>query len=193
LAPFKARHIRDGWSFVMTLNESAAYGTYPREIALPEIVCTLNRAGFENKDICMVLSPRHPLATVVRDARIVDANTKESSFGARMIGWFSELGAVVIPTVGFFIRSQAFFRALMIEQDFSSLCGESRTLAGLGFSHDEAKRLGRQLGDVGVLVYVACPERARADRASDLLRRAGAREAASFQGASLAHAAAAVA
>ena len=178
---------------MITLSESAAYGTYPRETALPDIVCSLNRAGFENEDICMVLSPGHPLATVVRDARIVDANTKESSFGARMIGWFSELGAVVIPTVGFFIRSQAFFRALMIEQDFSSLCGESRTLAGLGFSHDEARRLGRELGEVGVLVYVACPERGRADRASDLLRRAGAREAASLQGPSFAHAAAAVA
>jgi hypothetical protein len=173
------------------ISESAAYGTYPREIALPEIVGTLNRAGFENEDICMVLSAGHPLATIVRDARIVGANTKESSFGARMIGWFSELGAVVIPSVGFFIRSQVFFRALMIEQDFSSLCGGSKTLAGLGFSHDEARRLGRQLGEVGVLVYVACPERGRADRASELMRRAGARESASVQGAGFARAAAA--
>ena len=176
----------------MTVSESAAYGTYARETALPDLVGTLNRAGFENEDICMVLSPGHPLATVVCDARIVDSNVKGGSVGARMIGWFSQLGAVVIPTVGFFIRSQAFFRALMIEQDFSTLCGESKTLAGLGFSYDEARRLGHQLGELGVLVYVACPERARADRASEVLRHAGAREA-SVQAGSMQHAVAAVA
>jgi len=186
----------------MTVSESAAYATYARETALPDLVGTLNRAGFENEDICMVLSPGHPLATVVRDARIVDSNVKGSSVGARMIGCFSKLGAVVIPTVGFFIRSQAFFRALMLEPDFSplykeslcgeSLCGESKTLAGLGFSFDEAKRLAYQLGDVGALVYVACRERARADRASEVLRHAGAREA-SVQAGGMPHAVAAVA
>lgn len=162
---------------------AAAYGMYPRNISLPEIVYPLNRAGFQNEDICMVLSPAHPVATVVRDARIVNADREENAVSARMIGWFSEFGAVVIPTVGFFIRSQVFFHALMIEQDFSLLCGESRTLAGLGFSHDDANRLGRQLGDVGVLVYVACPQPARADWAIELLRQTGAREAASLESA----------
>ena len=167
----------------MTVNEAAAYGMYPRNIALPDIVSTLNLGGFGNEDICMVLSPAHPVATVVREARIFNANPEDGALSARMIGWFSEFGAVVIPTVGFFIRSQAFFHALMIGQDFSPLCGESRTLAGLGFSHDEAQRLGRELGEVGVLVYVACPERARADWAIELLRRTGAREAASLESA----------
>jgi hypothetical protein len=165
----------------MTFTESAAYGTYPRDSSLPEIVGTLNRAGFENEDICMVLSPAHPDATAVRDARIVNADLEQNAASVRMIGWFGRFGAVVIPTVGFFIRSQAFFRALMIEQDFSPLCGGSRTLAGLGFSQDDATRLDRQLGDVGVLVYVACPERARADWAIELLRKMGAREAASVE------------
>ncbi len=177
----------------MTAGESAAYGTYPRESALPDIVCALNRAGFENEDICMVLSPGHPLATIVRDARIADSDVKENSVGARMIGWFSELGAVVIPTVGFFIRSEAFFAALLSEQDVASWSGKSKALAGLGFSHDEARRLGRQIGDVGVLVYVSCAERARADWAKELLRRAGARESASVQAGSLNRAATAVA
>jgi|SRR5271170_1052229 hypothetical protein len=165
----------------MTVSESAAYGMYPRNIPLSKIVHALNREGFENKDICLVLSPAHPVAAVVRDARIVDANPAESAASARTIGWFSEFGAVVIPTVGFFIRSQAFFHALMIEQDFSPLCGGSKTLAGLGFSLEDAKRLGRQLCDVGVLVYVACSKRTRADWAIELLRHSGAGEAASLE------------
>jgi hypothetical protein len=174
----------------MALSTAAAYGTYPHSVALPDIVHTLNRAGFVNEDICMVLSPAHPVAAVVRDARVVNAGREENAMSARMIGWFSEFGAVVIPTVGFFIRSQAFFRALMVQQDFAPLCGESRTLLGLGFSADEARRLGQQLDDVGALVYVACPESASADWAIELLRRTGAQEAASLQKAKAAEAAA---
>jgi hypothetical protein len=170
----------------MTVNEAAAYGMYPRNIALPDIVSSLNLGGFENKDICMVLSPAHPAATLVRDARIFNANLEDGAVSARMIGWFSEFGAVVIPTVGFFIRSQAFFHALVIEQNFSSACGQARTLVGLGFSGDEANRLGREMADVGVMVYVACEERARVDRAIELLRRTGAREAASLNSATAA-------
>jgi len=162
----------------MLANESAAYGMYSRHIALPEIVSSLNRAGFGNEDICMVLSPAHPIASIVRDARIDSANVGGGAASASMIGWFSEFGAVVIPTVGFFIRSQAFLNALLIEDDGAALCGGSKTLAGLGFSNDDASRLGRQLGDVGALVYVACPERTRAGSAIELLIRSGAKEAA---------------
>ena len=116
----------------------------------------------------------------VNEAGTLDAVGPQNALGARMIGWFSEFGAVVIPTVGFFIRSQMFFHALVVEQNFPSLSRGSRTLLGLGFSQAEAKRLGRQLCDVGALVYVSCRENAKADGAIELLRRTGAREAASL-------------
>lgn len=162
----------------MSATGTAAYGMYPRNVALPEVVCALNRAGFGNQDICMVLSPAHPVATVVRDARITDCEREESASGAHMIGWFSEFGAVVIPTVGFFIRSQEFFHALLIEQNFPAMSLGSRTLLGLGFSEGEARRLGHQLSDVGAMVYVSCQKSGTADSAIELLRRAGAKEAA---------------
>jgi hypothetical protein len=165
----------------MKLSLTAAYGMYPSTIALPEVVQILNRAGFGNKDICMVISPAHPVATVVRDSRIADAEAgAEKENGALgLIGWVSEFGAVVIPTVGLFIRSQVFFHALMAEQDFP--CGESRTLLGLGFPEGEAKRLSHQVTDVGAMVYVSCPESARADSALELLRRTGAQEVAALE------------
>ena len=171
-------------------NTAAAYGMYPRSVALPEVVYALNRAGFENEDICMVLSPAHPVATVVRDAKMLDAKPEENASGARMIGWFSEFGAVVIPTVGFFIRSQAFFRALATEQDFPAMSRGSRTLVGLGFSEGEAKRLGYQLSDVGAMVYVSCRENCNADSAIALLRGTGAKEASRLAMAKAAEAAA---
>jgi len=160
---------------------AAAYGMYPAGATLSDIVYTLNRAGFENEDICMVLSPTHPVATVIRDAKMFSEEREASAISARMIGWFSEFGAVVIPTIGFFIRSRAFFHALVVEENSGSLNGESRTLVGLGFAKNDAERLSSRLCDVGVLVYVSCQESARIDGVIELLRRTGALEAASIE------------
>lgn len=159
---------------------TAAYGTYPRTAALSEIVFALNRSGFEKEDICMVLSPGHPAASAMRDGGIASIE-RGSAQSARTIGWFSEFGAVVIPTVGLFIRSLSFFRALMGEPGSAALCGgRTTTLRGLGFSEDEARRLDRQLDDIGALIYVACPESARAESARELMRLTGARETAAL-------------
>jgi hypothetical protein len=159
----------------MKANGTAAYAMYPRSVALLDVVCALNQAGFGNEDICMVLSPAHPDA-----ATVFDGEGEKVSASARMIAWFSEFGAVFIPTVGFFIRSQSFFDALSSEQNLPSLSRGSRTLLGLGFPQEEAKRLGRQLSDFGALVYVSCTETAKADGAIKLLRKLGAREASSL-------------
>jgi hypothetical protein len=162
----------------MSSQGTAAYGMYSRNIALPEVVYALNKAGLENQDICMVLSPAHPDAAAVRDASVFG-----ESASARMIRWFSEFGAVFIPTVGFFLRSEAFFPALTTEHHSPKLSRGSHTLLSLGFSPDEAKRLGQQLCDIGALVYVPCKEGIKASGIIDLLRRTGAREAASLGGA----------
>lgn len=159
--------------------QPAAYGMYPRNAALPDVVCTLNRAGFGKEDICIVLSPDHPMAAVVRDAKFVDAAPNDNVQNARTIGWFSQFGAVVIPAVGFFIRSQVFFRALM-EQDLPILSESLRILAGLGFSQEEARKSQRALREAGALVYVACAEKAKAEWAIELLRRSGACDAAAL-------------
>lgn len=161
----------------MSATGTAAYGMYPRNVALPAVVCALRQAGFEKQDICMVLSPAHPDA-----AHLGDASQMEQDDGncARMLAWYSQLGAVVIPTVGFFVRSQEFLQALTAELNLPALSRWARTLMRLGFSSDEAKRLSRQLTDVGALVYVSCPEGTRTNGAIELLRRTGAREASSL-------------
>jgi hypothetical protein len=161
---------------------AAAYGIYSRNSALPDVVHTLNRAGFGNEDICMLLAPTHPAASAVRDANLLRAG-ESTAVGTRLIGWFSEFGAVMIPTIGFFVRSRMFIQALLADQGASAQSGESHTLMGLGFTEDEAHRLGQRLDDdeVEALIYVACKETKRANRASELLRSAGACEAASME------------
>ena len=131
---------------------------YSQDASLNDIVDTLNQAGFDNEDICMMLSPSHPIAAVARNARLFGSERGSNVATAGLIGWLSEFGAVMIPTVGFFIRSQAFFHALMVARDAPALCGNSRSLVGLGFSDDDADRFEGQLRKLGVLVYVACPE-----------------------------------
>jgi len=164
----------------MTANEIAAYGMYARGVALPEVVCALNRAGFENKDICMVLSPAHPDAELVRAPGIFQDEPSDRAISAKTIDWFSKLGAVAIPTVGLFIRSQNFLEALTEVPTGARLSRGTQLLLGLGFSDEDAKRLAHQLYDFGALVYVSCGESAKADGVIELLRDAGAREAASL-------------
>lgn len=164
----------------MAMN-AAAYVIYTQDIALNEVVRNLNQAGFGNEDICMMLSPGHPIASMVRDASLFNTEKEASAVTAGLIGWLSEFGAVVIPTVGFFIRSQAFFHALMVARSAPALCGNARTLVGLGFSEEEAERFEDQLEQLGVLVYVSCTEGAKTLWAREVLRHTGAQEAATLE------------
>ena len=164
----------------MAANTTAAYGLYPQDVALTDIVRNLNQAGFDNEDICMMLSPAHPIASMVRDASLFNSEKENSVVTARLIGWLSEFGAVLIPTVGFFIRSQAFFHAL-VTRNAPALCGNAGTLVGLGFSEEEAERFQDHLCDLGVLVYVSCAEGAKTLWAREVLKHAGAQEAATLE------------
>ncbi|HEY6765425.1 MAG TPA: hypothetical protein VI386_11680 [Candidatus Sulfotelmatobacter sp.] len=159
----------------------AAYGIYSHSAVLNDVVLTLNQAGFLNEDICMMVSPNHPIAGAVRETGIHGCGRETQAGTAQLIGWLSEFGAVMIPTVGFFIRSQAFFHAVLATQDVPGLCGGSTTLAGLGFNASDASRFEKQLRQAGVMVYVTCAESAKVDWAMELLRRIGAREAASLE------------
>lgn len=165
----------------MAMSAAAAYGLYSQDVAVSEIVRNLNQAGFENEDICMMLPAAHPIASIVRGASLFNSEKAASSVTAELIGWLSEFGAVLIPSVGFFIRSQAFFHALMVTNNAPALCGNARTLVGLGFSEEEAERFEDQLGDFGVLVYVSCAEGAKTLWAREVLRHMGAQESATLE------------
>ncbi len=164
----------------MVFAKPAAYGTYSDNVALRQVIQTLNESGFDKEDICVMVSPRHPIAAVMREANILSAEREANAVTAELIGWLMKLGAVMIPTVGFFIRSQAFLHALVTRKDSAALCDSSNALVGLGFSEGDAERFENQLGDTGVLVYVTCPEKARTDWAVELLRRMGAGETATL-------------
>ena len=62
-----------------------------------------------------------------------------------------------------------------------ALCGNARTLVGLGLSRDEAEKYEDQVRHLGALVYVACSESAKTLWAQEVLRHTGARETATLQ------------
>jgi hypothetical protein len=170
----------------MAAQAQAAYGIYPERTALNDVLNTLNHGGFHDENICMMLSPAHPIASVVRDANVLNAEREENVATAGLIGWLAKFGAVVIPTVGFFIRSPKFFHAVLAEKGPMARCGGSRTLVGLGFPEHEAERFETRLRDVGVLVYVSCRENAKTEWALELLRGTGAEEAGTLESEELA-------
>jgi hypothetical protein len=165
----------------MAFNTPAAYGMYPDDVPVQHVVQTLNQSGFDNEQICLMVWPRHHIASVMREANILNSERKSSAMSVEMIGWLMKLGAVIIPTAGFFIRSRAFLHALVMRKDSPGLCGNSGALVGLGFSKRDAERLEDQVCDMGVLVYVACPERDRTTKAVEVLRRTGASETATLE------------
>jgi hypothetical protein len=160
----------------------AAYGMYSQDVPVGDVVHTLNDAGFDNENICMMVSPNHPIATVLRGASVFNGEGDTNTDAAGLIGWLSGFGAVVIPTLGFFIRSPAFFRALVSARQAPALCGDPKTLVSLGFSEGDAVRFERELGlgSMGVLVYISCGENTKTAWARELLRRTGAVEAATL-------------
>jgi hypothetical protein len=161
----------------MAATALAAYGMYPDPVALDEVFSTLNRGGIGNESICMMLSPKHPIAAAVRGANVLSADREASAVTARLIGWLAEFGAVVIPTVGCFIRSQKFFQAIFSEKVTTSRYGSSQTLEDLGFPECDAERFDTRLREVGALVYISCPESTNTEWALELLRDTGAQEA----------------
>src|SRR5580698_9817391 len=165
--------------YLMTMESiAAAYGVYSENVPVTDVVSALNDAGFDKKDICLILARAHPISTIVREAGIRNADREASAVAAGLIEWLSEFGAVVIRTFGFFIRSQIFLRALVTTREAPALCGNFETLMDLGFSQKDAWRLEDQLCEAGVLVYVACSESGRAKWAREMLERIGARETA---------------
>jgi len=162
-------------------NTTAAYGVYPDSVPAVEVVRVLNGAGFDNENICLMFAPSHPIASLVRDANILNQERETSALTAGLIGWLSEFGAVMIPSVGFFIRSHAFLHALLAARDAPALCGDSRTLAGLGFPEVDAHRFEEHLREAGFLVYVAALELAQVKWALELFRHTGAQESATLE------------
>jgi hypothetical protein len=158
-----------------------AYGMYDNDVVLHQVVRTLNQSGFDKQDMCIVVSPKHPIAALMRGAKSLIGQTDGGAITAKLIGWLMKFGAVMIPTVTEFVSSPAFHRAMMGRKDSPAVYGNLKALVGLGFSEDDAVRFEQELREWGVLLYVSCPGRGKTTRAVEVLRRTGANETAALE------------
>jgi len=162
-------------------NPTAAYGVYPDAVQVTDVVRVFNGAGFGNENICLMFAPSHPIAAIVRDTNLLNQEREASALSAGLMTWLSEFGAVVIPSIGFFIRSQTFLHALLAARKAPALCGDAHTLAGLGFPDGDAQRFEDHFRREGSLVYVAALEEAQVRWALELFRHTGAQESATLE------------
>lgn len=119
----------------------------------------------------MMLPAEHPISALVRKASADPLQGPSHTEAAGLIAWLSEFGAVLIPSFGFFIRSQEFFRTLMAGD---TPAGGS--LAALGFPDEKVRRFSSQADNAGVLLYLSCGEQTKTGSVLELLRGTGAEE-----------------
>jgi hypothetical protein len=152
----------------------AAYGIFPVDAPLDQIVSSLHAAGFETSTICVFLPPSHPVANEVRNVKSSAEERVGDRDNQRVIAWLATLGGVVIPEVGFFVGARGYLHAVA--------CGicetgdrHSGTLERLGIPADTAERYATRTREDATLVFVTCDGWAQSEWAREILRllRAG--------------------
>ena len=166
----------------MTTQEhrAAAYGIFPSDTQLEEVLTSLNSAGFQSEDICVVLSPMHPIVDGVRSLK---SSTSCQSIEGKLentVSWLATFGGVVIPGVGIFIGSREYLRALA-QTDYLPEDTNRAVLASLGIPESAAARCEERLRHDANLVFVICEGSAHSEWAREILRRLRAEEVCSME------------
>ena len=157
------------------MSRAAAYGIFPIDARLDQIVSSLNAAGFETSSICVFLPPSHAVAEKVRSVKSSSGELMGDHGYDRVIAWLATLGGVVIPEVGFFVGARGYLQAVA--------CGICQTgdqhagaLAKLGIPEDAAKRFEARTREDASLVFVSCDGWAQSEWAREILRLLRAEE-----------------
>ena len=156
-------------------NKTAVYAIFPVSARLDEVVLSLNSAGFESVDICVFLSPGHPIADGVRCMKAASVNFSGESGFEHTISWLSTFGGVVIPGIGLFVGSREYLRALT-RCDFWPDRDGGEALENLGIPAKAAARYEARVKRNASLVFVSCDHSAQSQWAREILRLLRAEE-----------------
>ncbi|HST09246.1 MAG TPA: hypothetical protein VLL05_02625 [Terriglobales bacterium] len=156
-------------------SKAAAYGIFPMDIRLDQIVGSLNAAGFETSSICVFLPPSHPVADEVRNLKTPVGDLSGEREYNRVVAWLATLGGVVVPDVGFFVGAGGYLHAVAC-----GICrpGDKRSgaLANLGIPSADVTRYESRTRDDASLVFVSCDGWAQSEWAREILRLLRAEE-----------------
>jgi hypothetical protein len=160
-------------------NRAAAYAIFPVNTHLDEVVLSLNSAGFESIDICVFLSPGHPIADGVRSMQAKSAECSAHAGLENAVSWLSTFGGVVIPGIGFFVGSRDYLHALT-RCDFWPDRNGGEALENLGIPAEAAARYEQSVKRNASMVFVNCDDSAQSEWAREILRLLRAEEVASL-------------
>jgi hypothetical protein len=151
-------------------SKTAAYAIFPVDAEVEEVLRSLNLAGFEDENICVFLTPTHPIAEGVQHMKVNSSSDLSVEAGqAGVVSWLSRFGAFVIPGVGFFIGSREFLSALAPRHGQSSVDRRGELLAGLGIPQPDAARYEARVCSDATLIFVSCEGTARSQWAKEIL------------------------
>ncbi len=159
--------------------KKAVFGICTTREQAEECVSRLQRAGFRNDDISVLMSDQastHDLA-VEKATKAPEGVTTGVSAGGVIggaLGLLAGMGALAIPGMGPFIAAGPIMGALAGLGVGSAAGGLIGVLAGMGVPEFEAKRYEGHVREGGILVSVHCDSAELVDRAKEVLESAGA-------------------
>jgi hypothetical protein len=158
-------------------NKTAAYAIFPVDTHMEDVLRSLNLAGFDNENICLFLTPMHPIAEGLQSMTVASSkDLSEEGRQAGLVSWLSRFGAVVIPGVGFFIGSREFLGALTPRGEQAPVVRNGELLSGLGIPQPDAARYEARIRSDANLIFVSCEGTARSQWAREILWRLRAEE-----------------
>jgi hypothetical protein len=165
----------------MAGKNTAVFGIYASIVTVESGVDALQRAGFRNTDISVLLPENagskdfaHQKGTKAPEGATAGAGTGAVLGGA--LGWLAGIGALAVPGVGPFIAAGPIIAALAGAGVGGAVGGIAGALIGMGIPEYEAKRYEGRVKNGGILLSVHSDNSEWTKRAKDILEQTGAED-----------------
>src|SRR6202048_3959870 len=165
----------------MAGKNTAVFGIYASIVTVESGVDALQRAGFRNTDISVLLPQTagskdfaHEKGTKAPEGATAGAGTGVVLGGA--MGWLMGVGALAIPGLGPFIAAGPIMATLAGAGVGGAVGGVAGALVGMGIPEYEAKRYEGRVKDGGILISIHCEDSDWKKRAKQILEATGAKD-----------------
>lgn len=171
----------------MTDKNSAVFGILANRAAVSYTLGLLRDSGFRAADISVLIpedaelpdSPSSTSMAIEKSTKAPEGAVAGAGSGAAIggaLGWLAGIGAVLIPGFGPFMAAGPIVAALAGIGLGGAIGGLTGVLVGLGMPEYVAKRYSGRVEKGGLLLSVHCDNPEWVQKASAVLRDAGAEE-----------------
>jgi hypothetical protein len=165
----------------MQRGNTVVYGIFTDRTALERAVSDLKLAGFRSEDVSVLFaSPETTRQFAVQNTTKAPEGAATGALAGAAVGgtlgWLVGIGSIAIPGAGPFIAAGPIMAALAGTGVGGTLGGVTGALVGLGIPEYEASRYAGRVQDGGMLLSVHADDSDWADKAEDIVKRAGAED-----------------